>query len=59
MARDLMMDSCCKIRRRLNARLVKAHEKGRLAEELGVIEREAKKWMSNGHAASRKGAKRA
>jgi len=59
MARDLMMDSCRKIRRRMNARLVKAYRKGRLAEELGVIEREAKEWLANGRATPRKRAKRA
>lgn len=41
------------VRRKLNQRLAKARKAGKLAEELGKIERDAMKWWKAGEAKSK------
>ncbi len=45
---DVTLKNTRKVRRDLNARLAKAKKAGRLAEEIGAIEREAMHWWKQG-----------
>ena len=40
------MAACRYVRRRMNARLVKAQKEGRLDEELAEMERRTRRWMA-------------